>query len=85
MPKSIHAYADKEKALIYRTRQRKQNYDESKKFADRSHKQYTVEECEMILEHSITDFELGKIIHRSVEAIQGKRCKLLKCKKQDMG
>ena len=44
---------------------------------------YTAKQCEMILEHSITDAELSKLIHHSVQSIQVKRSRLLKSMKQE--
>ena len=43
---------------------------------------YTAKECEMILEHKMTDAELSKLIHHSVESIQVKRSRLLKSMNQ---
>ena len=39
---------------------------------------FTESDCEMILEHNVTDHELSDIIHHSVRSIQIKRSRLLK-------
>lgn len=41
---------------------------------------WTIEEIEMVLAHTMTDVELGKIIKRTPGAIQVKRVKLNKAK-----
>ena len=41
---------------------------------------YTEEECQMILDHEMTDTELSKLIHHSVASIQTKRSRLLQRK-----
>ena len=69
------SYADLEKWRACCNRARKKNY---KKTALYKPSRYTVKECEMVLEHSIPDVELSKIIHHSVESIQIKRSRLLK-------
>ena len=69
------SYADLEKWRACCNRAKKKNY---KKTALYKPSRYTAKECKMILEHSIPDAELSKIIHHSVESIQIKRSRLLK-------
>lgn len=76
MPKSLKLYKNKELRQQYRNRQRRRNYEKSDKFAVNGYRAYSKEECQLILDHSITDFELSKQLGRSMRAIQGKRLKL---------
>ena len=46
--------------------------------AENSNQPWTLEEIEMVLEHSMHDNDLSKKIGRSVQAIQSKRSKLKK-------
>lgn len=78
MPKSLKLYKNKELRQQYRNRQRRRNYEKSNKFAVNGYNPYSSEECQLILEHNITDFELSKQLGRSMRAIQGKRFKLKK-------
>lgn len=75
--KCRYTYADDDKFKRYRNASKKRNYDKSVKNAVNKRKSYTREEERMILEHSIPDNELSKIIGRSVKAIHIKRCRLL--------
>lgn len=43
-----------------------------------SYSRYDNKECEMILNHNITDIELAKLLHRSLTSIQVKRVRLKK-------
>ena len=76
---------------------RKENYNDLEKWRNTCNKQnrryygktaiyersrFTLKDCEMILEHSIPDVELSKIIHHSVKSIQIKRSRLLKAMEQ---
>lgn len=70
-------YADDAKFRIYRNASKQRNYAKSVKNARNKRNPYSDEENKMILEHSISDNELSKIIGRSVKAIQLKRCRLL--------
>lgn len=73
MPKCLAHYADIMRARAYRNRQRQRNYDISRINTSDSRQPYTDNECAAILEHSITDRELSKIIGHSVASIQHKR------------
>lgn len=73
-----HSYADLEK---WRAACRRANKKYYRKTALYRPSRYTAKQCEMILEHNITDAELSKIIHHSVAAIQIKRSRLLKLMK----
>lgn len=80
MPKHLKDYKDKEKARITRNRQRQKNYGKTS-FIYKGRRRWTEYEDTLVLEHSITDFELSQQIIRSVKAIQIRRCKLKKRKK----
>lgn len=76
MPNFGRSYeSDPEKFRRMRNEQRKKNY---RKTAIYEPKNWTIREDEMVLAHDITDFELSKKIHHSVQAIQQRRCKLKK-------
>ena len=70
-----HGYKDLEKWKAACMRAKKKYY---RKTALYRPSRFTAKQCEMILEHSMTDAELSKLIHHSVEAIQVKRSRLLK-------
>lgn len=69
-----HGYADLEKWRAARSRSKKKYY---KKTALYRPSRFTAKQCEMILDHNMTDAELSKLIHHSVESIQVKRSRLL--------
>ena len=75
-----HGYADLEKWRAARSRAKKKYYGKTAVYRPC---RYTAKECEMVLEHSMTDAELSKLIHHSVESIQIKRSRLLKSMKQE--
>lgn len=77
-PKRLKSYNDKEKAIAYRNRQRKINYDRGAGSKLVSGTKWTKEDEHKVLEHSISDRELSMQIGRSVRAIQQKRLKLKK-------
>lgn len=81
-PKRLKSYADKEKALACRNRNRKSNYDKAPGDPLVSHSRWTQQEEDMVAIHEISDRELSKKIGRSVRAIQGKRTRLKKLKKE---
>lgn len=78
MPNSLKNFKDKKKAQIYRTRQRRNNYASSRPLKE--YRFWSIQELEMLLIFKGTDRELGKIISRSVQAIQLKRVKINKDK-----
>ena len=80
MPKCVKFYKDKEKCRITRNKQRKQNYRKTA-FAKNGWERWQQWEMELVLAHETTDFELSKILERSVQSIQAKRHKLKKGKK----
>ena len=43
--------------------------------AENKNKRWTAEEIEIVMNHEVSDHKISKIIGRSVEAIQLKRCK----------
>lgn len=74
MPKHLKTYKDKEKARITRNRQRKKNYGKTSfKYKRR---RWTPFEDKLVLNHTITDFELSNQIERSVASIQIRRNRL---------
>lgn len=76
VPKTLKTFADSEKARAYRNRQRKVNYDRDGSDRRNSYKPWLRYEVEMILDKKYSDREIARIIGRSVEAIQVKRCSL---------
>lgn len=77
-PKCLKNYIDEEKARKYRNHQRKLNYDRGSGSHEVSGAKWSKQDEDQVLEHSISDRELSKLIGRSVRAIQQKRCKLKK-------
>ena len=78
VPKTLKTFADSDKARAYRNRQRKINYDRDGSDRRHSHKPWLRYEVEMILDREYPDREIARILGRSVEAIQVKRCSLKK-------
>ena len=76
MPSKLYTYKDKDKMKIYRKNSRNRNYARSDKFASNSGRIYTAEEDQLILEHSVTDYELAQIIGCNARSIQVRRSKL---------
>ena len=60
-------------------RQRKRYYQKTQNAKNKGFR-YTLKEIEMILDKNYSDAKLSKLLGRSVQAIQGKRCKLNKAK-----
>lgn len=77
MPKCRKTYKDMDKYNDYVNRNRKANYQKGN-FSDGTARPYTLDEMELILEHSMSDRELAKLLKRSVQSIQIKRCRLKK-------
>lgn len=78
MPNFVKRYKEKgeyEKCREIRNRQRKANYASTCKYPK---SEWRAEHEQMVLDHSIPDRELSKLIGHSVQAIQVKRCKLKK-------
>lgn len=72
MPHSLRYFYDENKAREYRNRQRKNNY--AKTQYNRHHRErWTEKEIDLVLKHDITDYELSKVLGRSVQAIQCQR------------
>lgn len=76
MTRSLKLYKDKDKALKARNRWRKNNYTKGRKYSTSKGKRYTIEEVKLVLDHSIPDIELAKLLKRSVQSIQTKRSEL---------
>lgn len=68
-------YKDMEKWRKACNRQRKRYYAKTALYPPRK---WTADEESMILDSKLSDHQLSPILHRSVEAIQLKRCKLRK-------
>lgn len=75
MPNFVKYAKDKDKCREARNRQRKRYYDKTAIYGKRP---WTPEQDKMVLNHDITDYELSKIIHHSMRAIQKRRCTLKK-------
>jgi len=75
MPNFLKQYKDKDKARRARNRQRKRNYDQTAIYEPR---EWTASEDSLVLEHSMSDRELSKLIKRGTRAIQVRRCRLKK-------
>ena len=75
MPLRKEKYKDMEKLRNTRNSQRKRYYDKTATYAPIP---WTLEQDKAVLEHSITDTELSKIIKHSVCAIQIRRSRLKK-------
>lgn len=60
-----------EKKRIKRNEYRKRNYDKGHVPPD--YRRWTDEEIKIVLDHSVTDREISKMIHRSVRCIQAIR------------
>lgn len=73
MPNRRKRYKDMEKFRKTRNAQRKRYYDKTSIYPP---SRWTAEQDEKVLEHSITDSELSKIIGHSVRAIQHRRSRL---------
>ena len=67
------AYKDIEKWRKTAHKQRLKYYRKTS-FAKKHRKQWTPEEIEIVMRHETTDHNISKIIGRSVEAIQLRRC-----------
>lgn len=75
MPSSIKKFKDKEKARLYRNRQRKNNY---KTTQTGERKSWTQGEEDLLFCSGYSDRELAQILDCSVQAIQIKRCRVIK-------
>lgn len=73
MPKSIEKFKSQTKARVYRNKQRRNNYEKGRKGAIKTFSRWTPKEMEFLLNWKGTDFELHRVLKRSVQAIQGKR------------
>lgn len=75
MPKHIHWYKNKEKARVYRNRQRKKNYD-SGGYVGQDKTKWTKKEVEILINFKGTYRELAQILKRSMSGITKKKCLL---------
>ncbi len=73
--KALIGYRDKDKAMVYKNRQRKINYAKGD-FRKEHHKNYDKQEEMLILEFKGTDRELAEKLDRSVKSIHIKRWKI---------
>lgn len=77
MPKSIKLFRDRNKAVEYRNRQRKINY-QSGDFGGGVKRKYEPWEEKFILESPLPDRDIAKRLDRSIASIQHKRMRLLR-------
>ena len=75
MPYSIKLFKDKNKARIYRNRQRNLNYSKTMDAENKGYR-WTSEDERMVLSFKGIDAELSEIIGRGVRAIQIKRTRI---------
>ena len=78
MPNYVKWYAEKgreNKCRRIRNAGRQRNYAKTALYEP---KEWTLEEDELVLAHSMSDRELSKRIKRSVQSIQIRRCRLKK-------
>lgn len=52
------------------------NYAQTRKNAKNNYKHYTKDDIKLIMSRSMSDRELSKLIHRSVQSIQIKRSRV---------
>lgn len=64
-------------------KQKKRNYARGRKNIENARQPWTIRDEDMVLQHSVSDRELAKIIKRSVFSIQLKRCRLRKDKQNE--
>lgn len=69
-------YKDLNKWKRYKCRQKKQNYAKGR--VDCNRHKWTEEEDLLLFDCNLTDRQLSKILHHSVQAIQVRRCKIRK-------
>lgn len=78
MPSRLKHYKDKKKALVYRNRHRKKNYHRGN-FSLSPYNLWEYWEYKIILKcKRKSDIYLAKLLQRSIQSIQIKRCRLLK-------
>ena len=75
MPNRKNQYRDKDKYKKTRDAQKKRYYDKTAIYQRNS---WNSQQDKLVLEHSISDTELSKIIGHSVKAIQIRRSRLKK-------
>lgn len=82
MPNRKNGYRDMEKFKKTRNAQKQRYYNQTAIYKP---SRWTCEQDTMVLEHTIPDSELSSIIKHSVRAIQHRRCRLKKAKKEEVG
>jgi hypothetical protein len=76
MPSSLKKFTNTKKALLYRNKQRKINYDLGNFSSNSSLKKWTFDDEKQILTSKESDRTIAKDLSTSVRAIQMKRFKL---------
>lgn len=76
MPSFVKRMKDKDKCRMIRNKQRQKNYAQTNVYPPKG--AWAGWEEELVLEHSMTDRQLSKLLERSVQAIQLKRSRLKK-------
>lgn len=76
MPSFVKRMKDKDKCRMIRNKQRQKNYAQTNIYPPKG--AWANWEEELVLEHSMTDRQLSKLLERSVQAIQLKRSRLKK-------
>ena len=76
MPSFVKRMKDKDKCRMIRNKQRQKNYAQTNIYPPKG--AWAGWEEELVLEHSMTDRQLSKLLERSVQAIQLKRSRLKK-------
>lgn len=77
MPLFVHQYTNREHCREIRNAQRKRYYSKTLNISQ-GRRRWTKEEDNLVLNSSLTDTELSKLIQRSVRSIQVRRCRLKK-------
>ena len=76
MPSFVKRMKDNDKCRMIRNKQRQKNYAQTNIYPPKG--AWANWEEELVLEHSMTDRQLSKLLERSVQAIQLKRSRLKK-------
>jgi hypothetical protein len=78
MPKIPKKLVSKKDIIAYRNSDRKKNYSKGRKYDEKNRKKWSEYDIDLVISFEGTDRELSKIINRSVQSIQIKRCRILK-------
>lgn len=75
MPKTLKLFKDKNKARIYRNKQRRINYNRGSLTKFNENKHWKTKEIKLICSSLLFDRQLAKLLGRTVRAIQLRRSK----------